>query len=311
MQKFFRHSRKGSALLIGLIITTLLSILVIGFLDKVLRVGKNTKAIEQSTQAYYLATGIIENKLRANETLKKEPWKIEGKTDAFSSYSGQRLVVNTGSTTIPKSWKGNSPFGNADYNLISLDKPVQIVIPDGINWNNVDFEFRIPKIDGKSTSLVNSASQSGVILWTIGNANKALFASGWDITQNGLLIGEDINKTDWKIWNKNWYYYDSSSQQQKWATFNSFYSSDLNNKCVDFSCTLKLSMLQSVKAKIWNDIEKEIPFLEYRINFNNKAIPEQFMTLNATGKVANYQRTREVMIPQITTNTALDFAVLQ
>lgn len=307
MQKFFRHSRKGSALLIGLVITTLLSILVIGFLDKVLRVGKNTKAIEQSTQAYYLATGIIEDKLRSNKDLKKRPWEIEGKENDFSSYSGQRLVVNTGSTTIPTKWKGNSPFGNVDYNLISLDKPVQIVIPNGINWNNVDFEFRIPEIDGKTTSLVN-ASQSGVILWTIGNANNALFASSWAIDKTGLFIEQDINKTNWKIANKRWYYYDSSSWQQKEKSFNSFYDEYLN--CEDFSCTLKLSMLQPIKDNIWPST-KEIPFLEYRINFNNKTIPEQFMTLDATGKVANYQRTREVRIPQITTNTALDFAVLQ
>lgn len=61
--KNLQKSRKGSALLIGLIVTVFLSILVIGFMEKVLKVGQNAKAIEQSTAAYYLASGKIENKL--------------------------------------------------------------------------------------------------------------------------------------------------------------------------------------------------------------------------------------------------------
>lgn len=35
------------------------------------------------------------------------------------------------------------------------------------------------------------------------------------------------------------------------------------------------------------------------------------MTLRSVGRVGKYQRIREVRIPQITTHTALDFAVLQ
>lgn len=64
MFKKIQKSRKGSALLVGLTVTVLLSILVIGFLEKSLRLNANAKSIEHSVQAYYLATSNIETKLQ-------------------------------------------------------------------------------------------------------------------------------------------------------------------------------------------------------------------------------------------------------
>jgi hypothetical protein len=55
-----------------------------------------------------------------------------------------------------------------------------------------------------------------------------------------------------------------------------------------------------------------LPFLEYKISFGASAdIPNQYMIIDASGRVNGYTRTRRILIPQITTNTALDFAVLQ
>ena len=56
----------------------------------------------------------------------------------------------------------------------------------------------------------------------------------------------------------------------------------------------------------------ELSFLEYKISFGASAdIPNQYMIIDASGRVNGYTRTRRILIPQITTNTALDFAVLQ
>ncbi len=42
-----------------------------------MRLGVNSKSIEQSVQSYYLATGTIESTLQnAGTNLKKSPWKI-------------------------------------------------------------------------------------------------------------------------------------------------------------------------------------------------------------------------------------------
>ena len=72
-------------------------------------------------------------------------------------------------------------------------------------------------------------------------------------------------------------------------------------------------MLKPIAGIINTKTISNLPFLEYRIRLQNTnpSIPTQFMTLNAEGYVGNYIRKREVQIPQITTNTALDFAVLQ
>lgn len=77
MKKFLQHSGKGSALLIGLVVTVLVSIIVIGFLEKVLRVGTGVKSIEQSTQAHYLAVGTAERALNNTTELKRQPWTIQ------------------------------------------------------------------------------------------------------------------------------------------------------------------------------------------------------------------------------------------
>jgi len=53
-------------------------------------------------------------------------------------------------------------------------------------------------------------------------------------------------------------------------------------------------------------------FLEYRIEFPaGMNIPSQYMIINSTSYVYGYLRSRQVRIPQITTSTATDFAVLQ
>jgi hypothetical protein len=57
---------------------------------------------------------------------------------------------------IPLTGKGNSPY-DADYNIISLGEPVQIVIPEGITWNNVLFEFRVPIVGSNTATGVASA----------------------------------------------------------------------------------------------------------------------------------------------------------
>lgn len=87
---------------------------------------------------------MIEEQLIASNVSKRTPWNIANRTENFSQ-TGRSLVVSTGAAIMPVAGKGNSPYDD-DYNIISLGNPVQIVIPDGIIWNNVSFEFRIPDI---------------------------------------------------------------------------------------------------------------------------------------------------------------------
>lgn len=311
-----RHSRKWSALIIGLIITVLLSILVIGFMEKVMRVGYNIKSIEQSTQAYYLASGIIETQLHKNNDLKTKPWNTtEINTPNLRWYFGSSLQVHSRSNTIPSTRKWNSPFDN-NYNIISVDRPVQLVIPNGINWNTVKFDFRVPNTDGDSNTQekVHDIYNKDIIFWTLGN-NKFAFFPNTEWVDKGLL--NKGNFSDVSLWDKKWYYFLQNGTKESNKTLDNFYK-NLNTlwsngaECSDdYKCTLKLSMLEPITIDVNGKKVENFPLLEYKITWLNVPIPEQYMTLDASGYVGNYIRKRSVQIPQITTNTALDFAVLQ
>ncbi len=280
-----------------------------------MRLGVNSKSIEQSVQSYYLATGTIESTLQnAGTNLKKSPWKITWKTKTTPRwYSGSYLDIKSLDKQIPSAWFGNSPFDN-NYNLISMDKPVQVVIPNGINWDEVKIEIRLPKtIKGtngvmKSPSIKSGISSTDVILWTIGNTKKVLYAK-W----TGVIKIGDINKPAFSLGSKMWIFY----KQASWKvvpfekTLKEFYISSDGletswRQCANYTCTLKLSMLRPVET-VNNG---PFPFLEYKINLR-QIIPNQYMVIDSTGYVGDYQRSRRIFIPQITTNTALDFAVLQ
>ncbi len=78
--------------------------------------------------------------------------------------------------------------------------------------------------------------------------------------------------------------------------------------CSGYRCTLKLSLLRPIEI---NTPKRTINFLEYQITGFGQSVPSQFMTIRAEGYQHGFLRSREIQIPQITTNTALDFAILQ
>lgn len=99
-------------------------------------------------------------------------------------------------------------------------------------------------------------------------------------------------------------YFDSQiGEVQQNVSLQNFYQL---RDCSDYRCTLRLSLINAVPLRDG----KTAPILEYKVTFN-KPIPHQYMVLDARGYIGNYIRDRRVLIPQITTHTALDFAVLQ
>ncbi len=75
------QSHRGSALIVGLIIVVLLTILTTSFLEKILNLGKTSGGIGNSAQSYYLATGLIEEQLMDGLMTRAEPWKIPTKIE--------------------------------------------------------------------------------------------------------------------------------------------------------------------------------------------------------------------------------------
>jgi hypothetical protein len=293
------RNKDGSALIVGLIIVVLLTIMTVSFLEKVLGLGRVSSGISNSAQAYTLTTGLIEEQLMTSAMTKQAPWqiptKIEGNSNQAGNSTGRTLAAYTGGNILPMPKKWNSQYDD-NWNIISMGQPVQIVIPSGVNWGNVNFQFRVPPIPGE-TSATGSSSGSGVILWTFGYSGASLYASG----ETNIFKLSDIDASNKFIDAKNWLTNTGAS-----IRFDAFYNNYWSNCGNNYQCTLKLSMIRPFTTTLW----KSYSFLEYKITFDT-LIPAQYMVLDSSAFVRGYLRSRQVRIPQITTNTATDFAVLQ
>lgn len=300
----FIPSRRGSALIVWLIITVLLTIMTTSFLEKILGLGQISGWITNSAQSYSLATWLIEKQLMDANMTKQEPWNIvtvnTGTTD-----TGLTLSATTGGTTMPVHLKWNSSF-DSDWNIISMGDPVQIVIPPWLYpWNtSVQFRFRVPTISGAtSTGVSASTAWSWIILWTFGYSGASLYASG----ETEIFKWSDITGSSKSIASYSWLISSWSGMTFDWFYNDTGSGTWLNGaKCNPYNCTLKLSMIRPIITQGW----QVFPFLEYQIDFGIN-IPSQYMVIDSSVYNYGYIRSRQIRIPQITTNTATDFAVLE
>lgn len=334
------HSRKWSAILIALIIMTLLSVVIITFLEKSLWLGKNVKSIEQSTQAYYVATTGIERALANTTNLKKQPWKLSGtildsasislynsdNSQPWKSYTGITMNAYWESSIIPFQNEWNSPF-HKNYNLLTLNSPMQIPLPAGIT--EMKISFRIPDVtSGNINAGTISNWQNGLckgeclkktaIFWSLWNGKDILYGSGsisgwdkkWTITINDIKNFLDNNSSssyDIKLTERTGYAFDSKWDHSE-QTFKVFYDSNCKN---NYDCILKLTLVSSIPAQSSNWKNRQLlPFIEYQVSSNND-LPLPFTRLRAMGRVDSFARGRSVDVPYFTSNTALDFTVIQ
>lgn len=300
-------SRQGSALLISLIVLTLVTVMSTVFFEKLFRFSQASEGIENSNIAYYKALWIIETAMYGAWVDKYTPWNIQRATSGGSyTTSWATLEVTTGSYIIPAPGKWNSPY-STDYNIISLWEPVQLVIPNGLNnWATVTFQFRIPQISTNSSTGVDAGwTNSWYVLWTFASSWASLFASG----ESNIILWSELNNTNQTLTTR-------VGKSNSWSavTFGDFYFwwwfvwAD-GASCIGYQCTLKLSLLRPI---LTTNSNRTINFLEYKITFPNTAlIPSQYMDLRAEWYAYWFLRQRSFQFPQITTNTALDFAVLQ
>ena len=236
---------------------------------------------------------------------KYTPWNVASTSTGSMTETGLVVTASTGGIMIPIAGKGNSIYDSArDWNIISLGQPVQIVVPQGLDWNTITLSLRVPQIGTAGTGVDASMNSSGVVLWSLASSGTSLFASG----ETNIFRGGDINNGAIAFGGKN-----GISNSGSIVSIDSFYETNSylgNNgvKCTNYQCTLKLSLLRPVQI---NTPDRTINFLEYKLTGFGQSVPSQFMTLRAEGYQHGFLRSREVQIPQITTNTALDFAILQ
>ena len=152
-----------------------------------------------------------------------------------------------------------------------------------------------------STGALASISNSGIILWTFWYSGASLYASG----ETEIFVGSEIDSGFHYLALKEGFTNTGTA-----STFQDFYTNYWSN-CVNYQCTLKLSMIRPFLTDDSSN-PQSFSFLEYRIEFpTGMNIPSQYMIIDSTSYVYGYLRSRQVRIPQITTSTATDFAVLQ
>lgn len=314
-----RHSW-GFALIIAVALLGFVTTMTVVFIEKLYPYSRMVRNIEDSNIAYYNAITSIEATLFTMSGT--HPWDGIPQSTAVTD-TGYLMYMTTGSSIIPAPSKGNSPY-NADWNIFSLGQPVQLVIPNGVDWwdPSMQFRFRIPPQFLSWVALADRAFQnngSGYINWMFVYDTGAFYAdtevntipwtqifiSGWAVNNTPQFnFAADLSAVYGR------YYVDSIFTGELEDYYNNAaYGPWINGaNCAGYNCTLKLSIIRPLK--LVNG--KTIPYLEYQVEFPNSTIlPLQFMTLQSYGYSRGYIRTRRIFVPQITTNTALDFTVFQ
>lgn len=289
-------NKKWFAIMIAMVLVLLITLVVYVILSFIMPFARNIKWIENTTIAYYnwykwIEYWLLHIKNRWNN-LTTESWRTN-----ISNGSWYKFNTFSSGSIIPQPWYWNSEF-NKDYNIISLNEPIQLEIWNNMvsDWWNVNFYFKLP------VSWTLSWNTIPIINWMLSAQNDTLIASWSYITVNDIKSYDCTSSCSIKLTDnnfKNWVTLDWI-----WQEFKDFYSSS----CWTNSwCTLKMSVVNDLILTNWN----QIPYLEYKIDFDSYNVPDRYSRITSYWLSKWFQRKLEVKIPQTTVNSAFDFTVFQ
>lgn len=286
------------SIVVWMLLTIIMSLSAMVILSYIIPFSRETRWIENATNAYYQAYAWIEESMyfiKWRTSLVTETWSLMSPWVIGFSYS-----TLSSWDIIPPDEEWNSNF-NPNFNRFSINEPIQLQVGNisWLNWNNVDFSFQVPKISEVISWLISE--DRPIISWSLSSENDTLLAS-----ENGYIKYNDFNYTtwvleNWKIFNKEWRRLDWTFQD-----FNTFYWPSWEN-CFNNSCILRFIVVNDLTLSNWNTI----PYLEYKINFWTSSAPLRYTRINASWKSYQYTRSMQVRVPQQTINQAFDFTVFQ
>ena len=289
-----KKNKKWLSLVVAISMALLMWLLAIYILEYMIPFSKNTKGIENSVWAYYLADSAIEDALYSMS------WQTLGyeKTDSLSGNRDYSIAMSANWNTLPPSGEWNSEF-DKDYNILRLWDPIQIEVWSGAITSSSNFKIYIKVPD------LNSASEQDETLswaslkianWQLSSSSDVLNASGSQITAT------EINN-DWSswisLWNKVW-----SNLANDSKTFSNFYWSECNGSWE--VCKLKISVIN--KLELTNGTN--VPYLEWKI-VNGSSIPLRYTIIDTIWRSYGFRKILKVKVPQQTVNEAFDFTVFQ
>ncbi len=294
-----QKSKKAFSIVLAMMLVIIMLLVAYNLLDMLIPFSKNTKGIENASNAYYQSYGAVEESI--NFIAKNSVWSVTWTNMPWSAiWSSISMISNW--TTIPATWKWNSEF-DKNWNRIWPGEPLQLYIKSTQNWQN--FRFRVPDLNKDWTYNWTSESLSWWTLWIINwqisgswftlNASWSQIKANqvWNISSTWTSGNINISSNQWLDLNWSWY------------ILGNFYSTILNN-CSSNPCSLKLSIINELKTINWVNI----PYLEYKITFQNP-VPEQYVDITTEWKSYWFKKTINTKYRVDTTSEAFDFTVFQ
>lgn len=295
-----KKNTRGFSIIIALWIVLIITLIAFYILEYIIPFSRNVKGIENATKSYYLALSWQENALffiRENGI-----WVWDTKVFSWTSSSAYN-IISTG-TTLPLEWFWTSDF-DKDWSKISPSQSVQVFLPTGINWANVNIYFRVPYFSDN----LEMSSTWDIVNWQILGKTDVLNAddgqrfSSWDICNSSLTWAWIC---PWTVLNslKTWFLLDNTS-----SDIPNFYNNNCNSN--NYDCILKLSIISDLIAERWIEEGKKIPYLEYRIDFDDQAIPTNIIQIEIWGLSYGFRKDFTLYYPLDSLIDAYDFTVFQ
>lgn len=298
-----RSDRKGFAIFLAMLLTILIILMGVYLIEKLMPASKDVKGVENGNVAYYKASSATEMALSSLSG--SLPGTETGSSLGALSGSGYKLSTVGSGTVIPAPGFGNSEY-DADWNIVSAGKPIQIKLPAGYSPAGLQFEFRVPDLDEDGKLGETGAPDNGtealsggtaqIVNWIISGSGDSLVASN-----SQIITANQVNQTSPVDLST----LTGSDLSNATKTVSAFAASN----CVGgVRCTVKLSIVRALETVVGNGM----PYLEYRITTPALSpIPQQWTRVSAEGYSRGFRQTRTKNVEQTTVNEALDFTVFQ
>ncbi len=298
----FQRKNWWFSIILALWIVLILTSISIYLLEYIVPFSRNVKGIDNYTKSYYQSWEWVEGSLYflSNASLGAE--STQTFTSNPISYSFQ---TSSSGTVVPEPWKWESDF-DKDWGILWANMPVQIYLPSWVNWGLTKIYIQVPNFDGDGLtdeSLDNTLTGEDVINWQLASKNDVLNSVALNRFTWGDICHSNVTCISKTISSLQWVLLDGTSD-----TFWNFFST----KCSpDFSCVLKLSLVNKLLWQSWWISWKKIPYLEYKIDFNWTYVPYNRVHISTSGKSYGFRKDFSFDFPLKMINEAFDFTVFQ
>lgn len=300
----FMYKNKWFSIVLALGVVLVLTSISIYLLEYIVPFSKNVKGLDNYTKAYYQSWRGIEESLYFLSSANLGSELSQNFTTNPISYSFQTF---SSWSVVPESWKWESNF-DKDWGILWQNTPVHIYLPNSVNWINTKIYIRVPNFDGNSgtdESLDALLATEDVVNWQLASKSEVLNSVSigsrfiW-----GDICHSNVSCTSKDISSLNWVLLDGTTTDTFWHFF--------SMKCSpNFSCILKLSLVNKLLWQSSGVSWKKIPYLEYKINFDSVYVPYNRVLINTSGKSYGFRKDFSFDFPLKMLNEAFDFTVFQ